>query len=129
MVCNLCVKKVLRLEDWFTVFFLHFMRSMSHDGSKPHVPLHGGSQPPLQNPRSKVWPSDFDTIPELTNFLFLDDSEVIPLFNAGIPKSQDKHQSPQTDAEEANLVEQPPPLEEVGIQFLLHNGRHCVCFR
>ena len=29
MVCNQCVKKVLRLEDWFTVFFLHFMRSMS----------------------------------------------------------------------------------------------------
>ena len=27
MVCNQCVKKVLRLEDWFTVFFLHFMRS------------------------------------------------------------------------------------------------------
>jgi len=26
---NQCVKKVLRLEDWFTVFFLHFMRSMS----------------------------------------------------------------------------------------------------
>ena len=27
--CNLCAKRVLRLEDWFTVFFLHFMRSMN----------------------------------------------------------------------------------------------------
>ena len=29
MVCNRCVKKVLRLEGWFTVFFLNFMRSMN----------------------------------------------------------------------------------------------------
>ena len=43
------VKKVLRLEDWFTVFFLHFMRSMSQ---KKLIWLESDSSSALQLVRS-----------------------------------------------------------------------------